>query len=1136
MNWSSLSSETEFTDRPFMHASESSSIIFLKDDQTLLNILKDHNLQDYKKILIYGAARLTNRAIISTYLNKEFSKTNREEFLINKSDKELLEEMIKLAIQEAETKFIQFLLVEHFMHFHFTSALISQIIKNEAFELLIQLIKISIHTFTPSHILDLIKHKKGIENVEVNLKTVHILELMCKSEQNFQTYHYVMFLNNLSNSDGDIEEIIEMLIKYEKNEVAHIIFKEKHYDFNFQYLSIALQANNYGFIFPYVTEIKNILHEAPKVFHLVESALDSLDKPEMHEYKFFILEQLIGQASFTQLKNYLLKISSNFLINSNKNYLFFSSNPLKMIIILLKIIGDVKRKEESLSYMCLVLREKLINLGVEIQDEVNEYEEMHNLITDKDIQGRSVLSLITELRLIEFLEHPIIHGIINDQWTSDYEMTTQFTSISTLSRIICRAKPIYIYTQDTDYTTHKSETQNFHLGMFQFWKDGAFIKYLVTLLFTTVFVILISVVGFYMQTHILEAYLVYQDQFIGQTIECYLRSMPLICPYSWEKTTQMMLYLQQEIEFVYKYCDFMLVINSIILAVFIKDLWQIIYLSYANYNLKFMISQNAVNYLRNLALCGMSIADLYLYVEIMKYTKEKEEEAGNSPHARLIGLMAGFNEMANRRLDVLMAFELSLLWLGLLILMRILPIVGPLIKIFGYMLTDIIKFMFIYFIQLMAFATISSIIFRSRIQFNTFIMSLQTLFQSSLGNFDYGWFDQSIDRSSESEFYAIIGRIYLTIFLIINMLLLINLLIALFSDTYSQVQQKSHSLFRHEFLCEFPNYSNNKKYSALVSTFMPLDSILSPFFLTLILLNSDKHKQKLNEIILRVEYVPVFLIILLAYTLVQMILLPFAYLVNLFLLLFIKREKKATFSKRLKRFIIFLLLGIFILLGLAMRDIYWFTIALHSAKKSKLSNKYKYKIRKYDPNLLNSLILYFSTLENKLVPIDKCISEYLEFKEGKEEKSISPRKLINVNELIDPERLSLISDLQNILEKGVITLEDGKEIVYISAINSILKYIVTAFKYENFQFAAESPSAIIFPQSAECIFLSLHILKLRRVEEALSKHYKTDIDSQNRIILHTLIAENKLLFKENKEISIQLHTLMEKLKEANVIS
>ena len=68
--------------------------------------------------------------------------------------------------------------------------------------------------------------------------------------------------------------------------------------------------------------------------------------------------------------------------------------------------------------MCSIYREKTNRTWSGNAREVSEYEEMINIMKDKDIEGRTVFSLVMEFKLIQFLEHPILNGIINDQWTT----------------------------------------------------------------------------------------------------------------------------------------------------------------------------------------------------------------------------------------------------------------------------------------------------------------------------------------------------------------------------------------------------------------------------------------------------------------------------------------------------------------------------------------------------------------------------------------------------------------------------------------------------------------------------------------------------------------------------------------------
>ena len=119
---------------------------------------------------------------------------------------------------------------------------------------------------------------------------------------------------------------------------------------------------------------------------------------------------------------------------------------------------------------------------------------------------------------------------------------------------------------------------------------------------------------------------------------------------------------------------------------------------------------------------------------------------------------------------------MACLWLAVAYTLTITRIFGPLIMMFYSMVKDIAIFLVLFLLQLIIFACIGNILFINlEGRYNTFGYCLLTLYQASLGEFNYEEFDFYLERR------RYIGKVYLTIFLLLNMLLAINLLIAIFS-------------------------------------------------------------------------------------------------------------------------------------------------------------------------------------------------------------------------------------------------------------------------------------------------------------------------------------------------------------------
>lgn len=99
------------------------------------------------------------------------------------------------------------------------------------------------------------------------------------------------------------------------------------------------------------------------------------------------------------------------------------------------------------------------------------------------------------------------------------------------------------------------------------------------------------------------------------------------------------------------------------------------------------------------------------------------------------------------------------------------------ISILGEMLTELIKFFMLTGIIFFMFLAIGNILLYDSVAFSTMELGAVTLFGAGLGVFDY-W-----DVSDTS--IPTIGYIYLTVYLTIMAIILLNFIIAILTDIYS---------------------------------------------------------------------------------------------------------------------------------------------------------------------------------------------------------------------------------------------------------------------------------------------------------------------------------------------------------------
>ena len=121
-------------------------------------------------------------------------------------------------------------------------------------------------------------------------------------------------------------------------------------------------------------------------------------------------------------------------------------------------------------------------------------------------------------------------------------------------------------------------------------------------------------------------------------------------------------------------------------------------------------------------------------------------------------------------------------------------IVGPLLKIILELGRDFFNFFSIFFLVLLAFVCVGVILLDGNPKFADFLSAITTLLSWTLGSFSF----------SEVEANGIVGKAFMSFYLIISMVLLLNLLIAVLSSTYAKYESNSIGLYLESLIDILP--------------------------------------------------------------------------------------------------------------------------------------------------------------------------------------------------------------------------------------------------------------------------------------------------------------------------------------------
>jgi len=158
------------------------------------------------------------------------------------------------------------------------------------------------------------------------------------------------------------------------------------------------------------------------------------------------------------------------------------------------------------------------------------------------------------------------------------------------------------------------------------------------------------------------------------------------------------------------------------------------------------------------------------------------------------------------------------------------------------MTKDFLNFLIIYAILIIMFSIVGNLLFIIEIpeNYGSLFESILTIFDASLGNYSFTVFEgEYISERTEA-----IGKIYLFIVVLLFNILVLNLIIAILSNTFNMFEPKSKGLYLSKILSVRPTMSYDETYGSLLIGLPPFNGHLilaAPIFLL------KKNPAKLNQ-------------------------------------------------------------------------------------------------------------------------------------------------------------------------------------------------------------------------------------------------------------------------------------------------
>lgn len=134
------------------------------------------------------------------------------------------------------------------------------------------------------------------------------------------------------------------------------------------------------------------------------------------------------------------------------------------------------------------------------------------------------------------------------------------------------------------------------------------------------------------------------------------------------------------------------------------------------------------------------------------------------------------------------------------------------------MMSDLTTFLVFWFIVLISMTAFAFVIFQRITNFEgNFFNIFLKLFEWSLGSFDDTIFDENFPNPKSNIYFSehFVGRVFLFIVLLVNLVLILNLLIAILSMTYEMYNDKRKGLFYEDLVAKFPSMEFDERYGSV---------------------------------------------------------------------------------------------------------------------------------------------------------------------------------------------------------------------------------------------------------------------------------------------------------------------------------
>ena len=217
---------------------------------------------------------------------------------------------------------------------------------------------------------------------------------------------------------------------------------------------------------------------------------------------------------------------------------------------------------------------------------------------------------------------------------------------------------------------------------------------------------------------------------------------------------------------------------------------------------------------------------------------------------------------------------------------------------------DLARFFILWLLIIAMFTFVALLIFGDNRNFKDFLDVLIIFIESSLGSWAMKIYINEVPskvgpgglptqlhafaadgkvltETPEDDPMRYVGVAYHYIYLLVNLVLMLNFVIAILSDTYSSLSNLKEGLYYNELIKKFPANDWDPKYGCLACASSPFNILLLFFIPYMLYIEGDEAALvRVNEIACYIVYVPLAVAVSAIFFVINTILVPIAYVSN----------------------------------------------------------------------------------------------------------------------------------------------------------------------------------------------------------------------------------------------------------------